>query len=192
MPKKIIKLTENQLKQIIDNVVQEQVATPEKQGPKLPYKHTQTGEEFRAPYIQKDDDLGVFVNFGSGGILVKSELLKSFGLDLVAMAKQENDAIKNGAQPGKTTNILYILGSLSDLLHVVAKYNIPSASIRAMANQILQKMDEKAINKNYKQYLPLIFNPNENTHIPLQKYWEVASKLVDYQIKQLTSSNEKA
>lgn len=195
MSKKIIKLTENQVKKIIGKLVSEQTTNQpqgqqpnnQPQGPQATYKHTQTGQVYRLPLIKSDSDVSRFINFGGSGINQKADLLASMGLDLRDMAKKENEGIKQGKKPGETTQFLYILNSINSFLDVVAQFNIPSKSVRAMSNQIIEKMDQRDMNKNYKYYLPIIFSP-DNTAISMDTYWNSLGKLSEYQKNQITSS----
>lgn len=185
MSKKVIKLTESQLKDLIGKVVREQIEQP--QGPEQPFKHPQTGEVYKLPQIKSEDDLSRFINYGGGSILEKANLLSSFGLDLRNMAQKENQAIKQDINNrGKTTQFLYINSSIVDFLSVVAMYNIDPKKIKLLTNQILDLMDKKAIDKKYKEYLPMMFN-QENIGYTMSQYWDSLTKLAEYQIKLISA-----
>lgn len=176
--KKIIKLTEADLVRLVKKVIEEQTSPSDKQGPKVPFKHSQTGDVYQAPYIQSDDDLSKFINFGEGGIVQTANLLKNFGIDLVPVATEENEAIKRGASPGKTTNFLYIHGAIVNLLKAVAKFNLDPKNLKILENNVLKAMDQVGIDKTYGQHLKMAL---ENHGIDMKRFLDAMSKLVEYQ-----------
>lgn len=180
MSKKILRITESQLKNVIGKIISEQTA-PQAQGPQQSYKHSQTGDTYRLPQIKSDDDLSRFVNYG-GDIMQKANLLASLGLDLRGLAREENQGIKKGGQPGASNQFLYIDDACVDFLYTVAKYNINPKNVKVMSNQILQLMDKKAIDKNYQRFLPMNFKP-EQLGYTMDQFWDTMSKLASYQIK---------
>jgi hypothetical protein len=197
MGKKVIKLTETQMKRIIEKVIQEQTApaqqkvtpTQPSQPKRLPFKHTQTGEQFNAPYIKSDEDLSHFVNFGSGGSWKSMvEILKSHGLDLTSEAEQSMNSMKQNPEKGPQGSFSYILKSIWAFLHTVAKYNIAPKTIYAQTGQILQKMDEKDINKDYASNLPVIIRP-DTIGYDMKQYWSALTKLAETQINKLGGAN---
>jgi len=190
MSKKVVRLTESQLRLMINNVIKEQtdpVIKPpvSQQGQQTPdeqlYKDQQ-GKVYRLPLIKSNDDVNKFINFAMGGN--KSEVLKSMGLDLTSLAQQANAEMQK--DPTKPNNYKYIIQSIFAFLDVAAQYNLPSKAIKGMSARLLQKMDERDVNKDYTNTLPILFN-EEVLNITMDQYWVALSKLLDYQKGKMTN-----
>ena len=187
MSKKIVRLTESQLKLMINKVIKEQTAPVAKpaapqQNPDEQLYKDQQGKVYRLPLIKSNDDISKFINFAMGGN--KSEVLKSMGLDLTNLAQQANAEMQK--DPTKPNNYNYIIQSIFAFLDVAAQYNLPSKAIKGMAARLLQKMDERDMNKDYANTLPTLFS-TDVLNITMDQYWMALSKLLDYQKGKMTN-----
>jgi hypothetical protein len=187
MSKKIVRLTESQLKLMINKVIKEQTAPVAKpaapqQTPDEQLFKDQQGKVYRLPLIKSNEDINKFINFQTGSR--PEVVLKSMGLDLTGLAQEANAQMQK--DPTKPNNFKYILGSIWAFLDVAAQYNLPSKAIKGMSARLLQKMDERDINKDYTNTLHRLFNV-EVLNITMDQYWVSLSKLLDYQKGKMTN-----